>query len=205
MTSSSERFARAVALIDAANAADPNQEHNDDGQLQAKELLYGQRMSAMLERYAAEADEAGRLAVRAQHVQRWKIPRSDFPMDRAGYHRWRTSLYRFHAELAAGLTLQAGYDAALAARVAAAVGKKALRSNPDSQLVEDVAGLVFIEHYMAPFAAQKADYSEDKWLDIIAKTWQKLSPRAHEFVLGGGIRLPEHLVPLILKAVGAAH
>ncbi len=201
MTAQQERYARAIGLIDAANQTDPNQESDANGVLHPKELLYGRRMSAMLERYAPESDDTMRLAVRAQHVQRWKIPRSDYPMDKPGYYRWRTGLYRFHAQLAVQLLRQAGYDDEVTNRVETAVGKKALGSDPDSQLVEDVAGLVFVEHYMTDFAAKKPDYSEEKWIDIVAKTWDKLSPRAREFVLAGGIRLPEHLTPLILKAV----
>lgn len=201
MPPTSECLARAIGSIDAANAEDPASECDADGTSLPKELLYGRRMSAMLLRYAPEADEVAQVAVRAQHVQRWKIPRSGYPMDKAGYHRWRTGLYRFHAEIAGRLARQAGYDEAFAQRVEAAVGKKSLDRNPDSQLVEDVAGLVFIEHYMASFASQKTDYSEEKWLDIVAKTWRKLSPRAHAFVLAGGIHLPEHLAPLIRKAV----
>jgi len=73
--------------------------------------------------------------------------------------------------------------------------------NPDTQLLEDVTDLVFIEHYMLGFAGQKPDYSEEKWLDIIRKTWKKMSPRAHAFALSGQLKLPAPLVPLITKAV----
>jgi hypothetical protein len=81
------------------------------------------------------------------------------------------------------------------------VSKKGLKVNPETQMMEDVVDLVFIEHYMAGFAAQHPEYSEEKWIQIINKTWQKMSPRAHEFALSGKIKLPEALVPLILKAV----
>ena len=200
MTSDSDRYRRAVELIDAANREDPNQE-SADGETWPKELLYGRRMSDMIERFAPEADAAMKLAVRAQHIQRWKSPRSDYPMDRKGYHLWRTALYDFHAETAGALLEQAGYDEDTIARVRQAVGKKALKSNPDTQLLEDVAALVFIEHYMEDFAARKPDYDEAKWITIIQRTWRKMSPRGQEFALSGGIRLPQALVPLIQKAV----
>ena len=67
--------------------------------------------------------------------------------------------------------------------------------------MEDVVDLVFLEHYMTGFAAQHPEYDEAKWIQIIRKTLQKMSPTAHEFVLAGKIKLPEALVPLILKAV----
>lgn len=187
---------RAYALIDATNAEDP---HRDQGV--PKELLYGRRMTEMLTRYRPDAAETVWLAVRAQHVRRWEVPRSAYPMDKVGYHQWRSGLYRFHAELAGRLVREAGYDEETAARVMLAVGKKQLRENPESQLVEDVASLVFLEHYMADFATGKPDYTEEKWLGIIAKTWKKMSSQARAFALSGNMVLPEHLLPLIRKAL----
>ena len=70
-------------------------------------------------------------------------------------------------------------------------------------MLEDVTDLVFIEHYMLDFAGKHPEYDEEKWLDIIRKTWKKMSDRAHQFALSGGITLPEPLVPLIQKAVAA--
>ena len=195
-----QRFQAAIAVFDKANAEDPNKEMADCKEY-PKELLYAQRMSGMQQRYAPEASEAVKLAVRAQHIQRWKIPRSDFPMDRQGYLQWRTGLYKFHAETAGRLMQETGYDDAMIGRVKTIVSKSGLKVNPETQLMEDVADLVFIEHYLAGFALQHPEYNEAKWLQIIRKTWQKMSPRAHEFALAGKIRLPETLVPLILKAV----
>ncbi|OGS91769.1 MAG: hypothetical protein A2Z95_00250 [Gallionellales bacterium GWA2_60_18] len=195
-----EHYRAAIAAFDQANAKDPNRE-TDDGNEYPKELLYAQRMTAMLERYAPEASEALKLAVRAQHIQRWKIPRSDYSMDKPGYMLWRTTLYKFHAETAGNLMKEAGYGDDMIARVKNIVSKKELKTDPETQLMEDVADLVFIEHYMLAFAGQHPDYDEAKWLQIIKKTWQKMSPRAHEFALAGKIKLPEALKPLILKAV----
>jgi hypothetical protein len=193
-----QRFDRAIALFDAANAQDPNK---DEGQ--PKELLYAKRMTEMIVRYAPDASEAAQLAVRAQHIKRWTVPRSSQPMTKEGYYAWRTGLYTFHAETAGELMQQAGYDEAMIEQVKAAVGKRGIKANPDTQMLEDVTDLVFIEHYMLGFAGQHADYSEEKWLEIVRKTWKKMSDRAHAFATGGGIKLPEPLVPLILKAIGA--
>ena len=193
-----QRFDRAIALFDAANAADPNL---DEGQ--PKELLYAQRMTGMIGRYAPDASEVAQLAVRAQHIKRWTVPRSSYPMTKEGYYAWRTGLYKFHAETAGELMKQAGYDDAMIEQVKAAVGKRGLKVNADTQMLEDVTDLVFIEYYMLGFAGQHAEYSEEKWLDIIRKTWRKMSERAHAFATGGGLKLPEPLVPLILKAIGA--
>ncbi len=193
-------FDKAIELIDNANRQDPNQE-TADGKSWPKEYLYALRMSDMLGRYAPDADTAMQLAVRAQHIKRWESPRAAYPAGRKGYLRWRADLYKFHADTAADLLAQAGCDETTVDRVRQAVAKRGIKTNPDTQLLEDVASLVFVEHYLEDFAARHPDYDEAKWLDIIRKTWKKMSPRAHEFALSGGIRLPEPLVPLIQKAV----
>ncbi len=201
--SQSTTFEKAAALIDAANREDPNQE-TVDGEACPKELLYSQRMSDMLQRYTPDADEAMQLAVRAQHIERWKSPRDAYPAGRKGYLHWRKDLYKFHAETAAGLLAQAGCSEETIERVRQAVSKQGIKSNPDTQLLEDVIGLVFVEHYMEGFVARHPEYDEEKWLDIVRKTLKKMSPRAKEFALSGGIRLPEPLIPLIQKAVSGS-
>jgi hypothetical protein len=189
-----------VALIDAANAEDPRMD-TEAGKPVPRELLYGQRMADMIGRYAPEADDVMKIAVRAQHIQRWKTPRGSYPMTREGYLAWRTGLYKFHAETIGQLMKQAGYDDASIERARQAVGKRGLKVNPDTQMLEDVTDLVFIEHYMLEFAGQHAEYTEDKWLDIVRKTWKKMSERAHAYALSGQLKLPAPLVPLITKAV----
>jgi len=196
----SSLYQAAIAAFDRANSEDPNKEMWD-GTEYPKELLYAQRMTEMQERYAPDAPEEVKLAVRAQHIQRWKSPRSDYPMDKKGYMLWRTTLYKFHADTAGALMKQAGYDDAMIARVKTIVGKKELKTNPGTQMMEDIVDLTFLEHYMEAFAAQHADYDEARWIVIIKKTWDKMSDRAHEFALAGKIKLPQALVPLIIKAV----
>lgn len=193
-------YQAAIAAFDQANAEDPNKEIFD-GKEYPKELLYAQRMSEMQERFAPQASEAVKLACRAQHIQRWKSPRSDYPMDKKGYMLWRTNLYKFHAETAGALMRQVGYDDEMIARVQTIVGKKELKTNAETQMMEDVVDLVFIEHYMLAFAMQHPEYDEAKWILIIKKTWDKMSASAHEFALAGKIKLPEALVPLILKSI----
>ena len=195
-----DHYQATVAAFDRANAEDPNKEVFQGNEF-PRELLYAQRMSEMQERFAPEASDAVRLAVRAQHIQRWKIPRSDFPLDRQGYLQWRTRLYGFHAETAGRIMRDTGHDEKMIERVKAIVSKKGLKINPETQLMEDVADLVFLEHYLTGFVAQHPEYDEEKWIKIIRKTWQKMSSRAHEFTLAGKIKLPEALVPLILKTV----
>ena len=201
MSDQQKIFEKAVALIDAANSEDPNQV-TVDGKQWPKELLYSHRMSDMLHRFSPDADHAVQLAIRAQHVQRWKSPRNAYPMDRIGYLQWRKDLYKIQAETAAGLLAQAGFDEEVIGQVRNAVAKKQIRENPDTQLLEDVTDLVFLEHHILAFVEKHPEYDEDKWIDIIRKTWNNMSESAQQFAVSGSITLPESLVPLILKAVG---
>jgi len=194
-------YEKAVELIDAANTEDPNKDTDTDGKEWPKELLYSNRMSEMLQRFAPEADDVMKIAIRCQHIQRWKSPRNDYPMDRTGYLKWRTDLYKFHADTTGEIMAKVGYDEASIERAKKAVGKKAIKSNPDTQLLEDVVDLVFIEHYMLAFAEKHPEYDEAKWIDIIQKTWRKMSETGQQFALSGKITLPEPLVPLIQKAL----
>jgi hypothetical protein len=195
MISDRERFGKAIAAFDAANAEDPNREATG-GVERPKELLYAERMSAWLERLEPGAGEAVRLAVRAQHIRRWTIPRGDYPMDRQGYRAWRTDLARFHAEAAGEILERAGYDARTIERVRALLRKERLKADPEVQLLEDVACLVFLESYFADFAAK---HDEGKLVEIVRKTWRKMSPRGHE--AARSLELAPHLAAIVEKAV----
>jgi hypothetical protein len=198
--SDQQKFKKAMELMDQANGEDPNLVEAD-GKSWPKELLYSHRMSEMLQRFKPETDDAMKLAIHAQHIKRWKTPRDSYPEGRTGYLQWRTGLYKFHAETAAQIMEEAQYDQESIERAKKAIGKKALKVNRDSQLLEDIADLVFIEHYMLEFAEKHPEYSEEKWLDIIRKTWAKMSQEAQDYALSGAVTLPEPLVPLIQKAL----
>ena len=197
MTSDTPRLAEAFRLFDAANAEDPTREPGDDGQPVPKEVLYARRMSACLQRVAPAAPEAVQLAARCQHIQRWRIPRADFPMTRPGYHQWRNTLKKFHAELAGQLMAQAGYAPTEITRVQELVQKLRLKDDPEVQLLEDVICLVFLEYYFLPFAAQ---HPEEKVIEIVQKTWPKMTERGHALAL----QLPftPEALALVSKALG---
>jgi hypothetical protein len=174
-----ERFQAAIERFDAANNDDPNRELSE-GHEYPRELLYAQRMTRWLERLAPDASELLRLAARCQHLCRWLIPRDRYPMDRHGYHRWRTDLARFHAEKAADILRDVGYDEETIRRVQSLVRKERLKLDHEAQLLEDVICLVFLESYFADFS-QKHD--EEKLITILRKTWKKMSPRGHDAAL----------------------
>lgn len=200
MIADQERFNRVLASFDAANREDPNRELLD-GRDYAKELLYAERMSAMLNRYVADASEPLQLAARCQHIRRWEIPRASYPMTRAGYYRWRMRLRDFHAEIAAAMLSQAGYDDDTIAGVCSLVKKQSLQLDEEAQTLEDVIVLVFLESYLEDFVRTHNSYDEAKLMDILRKTLKKMSARGREAALTM-IELPSLLLPTIRKAIG---
>ncbi len=179
MIDNAQRFESAAARFDTAHRDDPTQ-RTFDGQEYPLALIYHRRTAHWLAQLEADAPEVVQLACRCQHICRWKVPRGDYPMDRAGYYRWRTGLYEFHAATAGTILAEVGYDAAIVAEVQNLLRKKDLKSNPRMQLVEDVACLVFLE---LDFAQIVHDYDEAKVVDIVRKTWRKMSPQGHAAAL----------------------
>jgi len=193
-----DAYARARELIDAAHAGDPRRA--PDGR--PAELVYADRMEAWVVRLQPDAAPRLRLAARAQHLERWSVPRESYPLDRAGYLAWRKSLYARQAGRARGLLLEAGLPAAEAEEAALWVAKTGLKTNPGTQALEDAACLVFLENEAAAFAAQHADYPRAKFIHILRQTWRKMSPRAQE--LARGLPLPPAVAALVRAATAEA-
>lgn len=170
------RFKDALRLIDEANSQDPNIE-NFEGENYPKELLYSMRMTKWLETLEPHASEALRLAVRSQHIRRWEIPRSDYPLGRKGYHQWRTRLYDYHGEKVAQILEKVGYEEETIAQVRKMLKKQGLKSNLETQALEDVACLVFLESYFWDFSRL---HDEEKIIGILRKSWAKMSARGQE-------------------------
>lgn len=188
-------YVRARKLIDDAHAADPNR--LPDGR--PAELVYGERMDIWISRLVPDASALLRLAARAQHLERWQVPRSSFPMDKPGYHAWRRSLYVRQAERARALLSEAGVSEPEAAEVATWISKSELNTNPGTQALEDAACLVFLESEITAFAAQHAEYPREKFIEILRRTWRKITPRAQQFALA--LDLPPAIATLIKDAV----
>jgi hypothetical protein len=160
----------AIERFDALNAQDP----------EGDALLYSQRMTACLKKFAPDASEALQLAARAQHLMRWSIPRKQFPATRTGYLQWRTILYDFQADHAAEVLRDVGYDEATIARVRGLIRKEKLKADSEMQTLEDVACLIFFQHYLADFASS---HEEEKLIRILQRTWKKMSARGHDFAM----------------------
>ena len=188
--------ARARELIDAAHTADPA--CSADGR--PAELIYADRMEAWVARLVPDATPLLRLAARCQHLERWSVPRASFPEGKAGYLHWRKSLYGKQAARAKELLLAAGVSAAEADEAATWVSKTGLKTNPGTQALEDAAVLVFLENEIGAFAAQHAEYPREKFVDILKKTWRKLSPGAQ--AMAHGLELPPGIAALVQEATG---
>jgi hypothetical protein len=193
-----DAHARARQLIDEAHFADPVRTAVGH----AAELVYADRVEAWVARLVPGAAPALRLAARCQHLERWLTPRSTFPEGKVGYLAWRRSLYVKQSERARALLLEAGVPAAEADDVSTWVSKTGLKTNPGTQALEDAAVLVFLENEIGAFAVQHADYPREKFVDILRKTWRKLSPAAQQVALT--LELPPAIAALVRDALTTA-
>jgi hypothetical protein len=184
-----------LLAIDNINSADTNTTMVD-GVCHPKELLYGQQMSACLEEYWPNASEHLQIGVRAQHVKRWHLKRADFAIGKKGYLTWRKELGVFHAATAKSIMLEHGYSEQDSDITAAIIRKENLKSNSESQTLEDVACLVFLQFYFDEFAAK---HTEEKIIRIVQLTWRKMSTQGQEIALT--LTLPPHLAALVGKAL----
>jgi hypothetical protein len=198
MTSSSAHFEAVILDVDASNADDPRR-IMVDGVERPYEVVYSERMSAKLRAMCPDAGELLRIAARAQHIRRWDIPRNHYPEGRNGYNVWRRACREHHAALIAGIMQRHGYDAAASGRVGKLIKKEQLKTDRDSQVLENIVGVVFIEHYFDEFLGKHASYDDDKLVDIVGKTLRKMSPKGHAAALA--LRLPDRTKLLIAAAL----
>lgn len=174
-----KNYQEAITLIDEAHAQDPNTT-TVDGREVPYELHYAQKMTAYLNQRAPDASPILQVAVRAQHFRRWEIPRSSYPMTKAGYLSWRAFLKTRQADLAAAICVGCNFTDEEAAAVAALIRKEDMRRNEETQILEDVACLVFLDDQ---FEAFEKEHDEEKIIGILRKTWGKMSEKGHELAL----------------------
>lgn len=189
------RFEIAIALIDKKNAEDINT-YECHGLQFPKELLYSQRMSQKLLQFKPNASRALQIAARAQHICRWKIARDSYPMDRVGYLKWRETLKKMHADITSEILKEVGYDTEFIERVSFLINKKLIKKNEESQTIEDVICLVFLDYYFEEFADK---HSDEKVVDILKKTWVKMSEEGHAEALK--IKFSEKSLALVKEAI----
>ena len=191
-----ERFDRAVASFDRANAEDPISVEAG-GTRRPRELVSAERLSAWVDKLRPGAPEALRLAARCQHLRRWEIPRTTYPEGRIGYLEWRKALGRFHADRSSEILREAGYDEQTVERVRTINQKRGIKSDADVQTMEDALCLAFLEHELDEFMGK---HPPEKVVDILQKSWRKMSDQGHAAALA----LVATLSPRAQKIVGTA-
>ena len=191
------RLTEAFARIDAANADDPTR-IEIDGVARSYGVFYGERMSAWLAKLVPDASEPLAIAVRGQHVRRFDIARATYQQDKPGYFAWRNALKDHHAAITAEIMTDLGYGDEDIARMRSIIRKERLKRDPDAQALEDCACLVFLENEFVAFAEK---HDDAKIIDIVAKTWVKMSDAGHALAVAMLPALPEHLQGLVIKAV----
>lgn len=181
-----DRLEKVLAAIDDFNRRDPS----------GRELPYSEKLTEWVLKLNPQASEALRIAARGQHTGRWTVPRSSYPMNRGGYLRWREDLKRFHAKTVGEFMTRAGYSPAEVEEVQQIILKKNLQANPDAQTIEDALCLVFLETQFEELAAKTP---RDKMLEIVRKTWKKMSEPGRQAALA--MNLPAHHKKLIEDAL----
>ena len=194
--SESQPYREALRMFDEAHREDPRRVRVEGAEVPWS-LLYHRRLHHWMQRLADPASESLLLAARCQHIRRWQIPRSDYPMDRSGYLRWRKTLLRFHAEQAREILERAGYQEETIRRVQELVQKLRLKLDPEVQLFEDAICLVFLENEFVDFLEK---HEEKKTIDVLQKTWKKMSAQGHRVAL----ELVKSLPPAARRVVGKA-
>lgn len=190
-----QNFEAAISLIDEAHSQDPNSTTIDNKPV-PYELHYARKMTHYLTLRYPSASPILRVAIRAQHFRRWEIPRSSYPSTKAGYLSWRAFLKKRQADLASAICLGCNFTEEEAAEVGRLIRKEDLRSNEETQVLEDVACLVFLDDQ---FDAFEKEHDEEKIVGILRKTWGKMSERGRELALE--IPMSEKSRELIGKAL----
>jgi hypothetical protein len=141
---------------------------------------YHARLAHWVQRFDPTASLPLRLAAACQHIRRWSVPRSDYEAGRSGYRKWRSNLAQMHARTAREVLSEVGFDEATIARVETLVRKVGLARDPEVQLFEDAICMVFLE---LDYADLTRKHDDAKLIDILRRTWEKMSPRGRDAAL----------------------
>lgn len=197
MSTDKSKLQKTIELVDQANSQDPNLE-SYNGKEYPKEFLYSLRMTEWLDKLDPDTSEELKVSARAQHIQRWLIPRNKYPINREGYRKWRKELMDLHADKTADIMKKTGYSDESISRVKSLIRKEKFKTDPESQMLEDVVCLVFLENYFTDFSKEHKD-DEKKMNRIISKTWNKMSEKGRGLALD--LEIPAEARELIEKAL----
>ncbi|KAG8624574.1 hypothetical protein KVT40_007641 [Elsinoe batatas] len=191
-------ISKALSLVDAAHSEDPNKITPPGSKVEVPyELHYAQKMSSYLDKLSPSASINLKIAIRAQHFRRWEVPRSSYPMTKLGYHQWRGYLKKRQAELVSQVLADCGFSEGDRSRVEALIRKEGLKEgDEEAQTLEDVACLVFLDDQFEEF---KDKHDETKIVDILRKTWVKMSKTGQDTALD--MHMDEESRRLVEKAI----
>lgn len=189
----SSTYKSAINLISEAVRTDPKKisEKMTDAQ------FYSEKMAEEIRNLEQSIDEHIDIAARCQHLFRWEIPRSSYPMNKTGYYQWRKYLYEYQAEKTGILLKEAGYNNYLIEKCCSLIRKKDLGKSHETQLIEDTACIVFVKYYLNDFIPK---HSKDKLIDILRKTTLKMSQKALDYL--NTTDLPENVQTLLQEIPG---
>jgi len=173
------RFGEASRRFDQENDRDPNRVVAS-GREMGRELFFAERLAHWVAELDANASESLKLAARCQHIRRWEIPRSAYPLTKAGYHKWRNALKELHAEIAGRILEECGYPKETIERVQELNLKKKFPTDPDARTLEDGLCLVFLEQQLGELARKT---EEEKVVNALRKSWGKMSEKARKVAL----------------------
>lgn len=199
-TSGEARFEAALASFEAAHGEDPRVIEVDGAEVPWS-VQYHDRLRHWVQQLAPGASEALRLAAACQHIRRWEVPRTDYEDGRAGYKRWRSDLAHRHAQIARDVLQEVGYDEETVARVEQLLRKVGLARDPEVRTFEDAICMVFFEMDFVELAAK---HDDDKMIDVLRRTWAKMSPAGHEAALRLAAGLPGRERALVEAAAAGA-
>ncbi len=175
-----DKIIQAHEKMNELNARDPQTIETADGHKRPRELVMAERLERWVKKVVPQPSTALLLASRCQHLMRFAVPRSEYEPGRIGYLKWRKDLAKMHADRAEEILREVDFDEETIAAVRQINLKQGLKTNPDAQAMEDALCLSFLEHEYPEFSAKHPD---DKVIDIVRKTWAKMSPRGQELAL----------------------
>jgi hypothetical protein len=167
------QYTIAIRLIDTIHNQDLISETIDGVEIKA-ELLYSNRMLAVLEKVAPDASFELKLAAKCQHISRWSIPRATFPVGKKGYYDWRAAIMAHQLNVSTSVLKQAEINDQSIEIIVDVLKNKADKTNQNASIIEDTACLTFIKWYLVPFTGQ---FDAAKAKIILQKTAGKMSER----------------------------
>jgi len=192
------KLEQAFTLFDAYNRNAPEQVIWN-GEYYPSEYFYALRLYEWVKKLEVQAREPLLLASRSQHIGRWEIARNTYPEGRVGYLKWRSDLAKFHAQKASEIMASVGYDQETIDQAREIILKQKLKLNPDVQTIENALCLVFLEFQYDDLIAKQ---SEEKMIDILRKTWGKMSDAGREAALS--LEYSDEGKALLGKALGGS-